>query len=175
MLLERDYIGASRASAQFFLDVAVRARSPGRLWGAAIQGAGRKRYSTTRRRERSSSRAPSATSKSLADGAGGLAVHDGAIQIGIVVERDGKCFAFDWGGKHAGTFATRREVVRSIPTDTIAPTRNQQRQRKPSSARWPTRSYSTKGAAMTRQPSTGSRPKDSRPKEKVGGQETSNG
>jgi hypothetical protein len=56
----------------------------------------------------------------LADAADGLAVYDGAIQIGAVIERHGECFAFDSGGKHVGTFPTRR--ARSIPADTIART-----------------------------------------------------
>jgi hypothetical protein len=63
-------------------------------------------------------KATPATSRPQPPQADGLAVYDGAIQIGIVVERHSKCFAFDSAGKYVGTFSTRR--ARSIPTDTIA-------------------------------------------------------
>jgi hypothetical protein len=50
-----------------------------------------------------------------ADATDALAVTDGSVHVGTIVERHGKHFAFDAAGKHVGTFATRTQAVRSIP------------------------------------------------------------
>jgi hypothetical protein len=50
-----------------------------------------------------------------ADAADALAVYDGTIQLGTIVECHGKHFAFDAVGKHVSTFKTRTQAVRSIP------------------------------------------------------------
>ena len=43
-----------------------------------------------------------------------LAVTDGAVTIGYIIERDGAFFAFDADGALIGEYATRTQAVRSI-------------------------------------------------------------
>ena len=50
-----------------------------------------------------------------ADATDALAVTDGSVHVGTMVERHGKHFAFHANGKHVGTFTTRTQAVRSIP------------------------------------------------------------
>ena len=44
-----------------------------------------------------------------------LAVTDGAVTIGYIIERDSAFFAFDAHGVLIGEYATRTQAVRSIP------------------------------------------------------------
>jgi hypothetical protein len=44
-----------------------------------------------------------------------LAVTDGAVTIGYIIERDSAFFAFDAHGVWIGEYATRTQAVRSIP------------------------------------------------------------
>jgi hypothetical protein len=53
--------------------------------------------------------------------AGALAVYDGQIRSGTIVEHDGEYFAFDSSGTLLGEFATLSEATKVIPnTDDCA-------------------------------------------------------